>query len=158
MVVSSIYSSRKPNENGIWENQGDLDNEITVQNIIEQKSGWTLTKQQTTDPMDYIAFVSNQGRTKTVALVEMRARSMQHDKYNEMFFCKEKFIKLNQIAHALWIPALLFITFTDGIRWIDLTKVIRPKTTYGDRGKMAVKRATDNAPVVLLPINRMKVL
>ena len=144
--------------NGLRESAADLANEVMVQKIIEDKTGCRLIKQQTTDPMDYIAVRDLECSTKTVSLVEMRARSCPHTQYNELFFGRHKFIQLNQVAFALWIPVIFYVTFTDGIRWIDLTKVIRPEITYGNRGNPVSKRATDNEPVVLLPIKLMREL
>ena len=83
--------------NGLRESAADLANEVMVQKIIEDKTGVRLVKQQTTDPMDYIAVRDLESSTKTVSLVEMRARSCPHTQYDELFFGRHKFIQLNQV-------------------------------------------------------------
>jgi len=112
-----------------------------------------LVKQQKIDPMDYLAVKDG----KTVALVEMRKRKMNHDKYKDgIFFNKDKFDKLVGIANSWWIPAILMLTFDDGVFMVDLTKVVRPKIARGDRGNPDYKRENDNDPVVLIPCSAVR--
>jgi hypothetical protein len=147
------YKTRQPDENGLLEQECDLENERTVAGMVETRASWKLIKQQKIDPMDYLAVKDG----KTVALVEMRKRKMNHDKWPEgIFFNKDKFDKLVGIAWQWWIPAILMLTFDDGVFMVDLTKVIRPKVTRGDRGNPDHKRETDNDPVVLIPVNAVR--
>jgi hypothetical protein len=153
MTETPNYQDRQPDSSGLLEQECDLENERTVAHMVEMRGKWKLTKQEKLDPYDYLAAADG----KTVALVEMRKRQMNHDKYSEgVFFNKDKFDTLVGVANALWIPAMLMLTFDDGVFTVDLTKIIRPKIVRGDRGNPDYKRVTDNDPVVLIPINRLQ--
>ena len=147
------YQDRQPDADGMLEQECDLENERYVAGIVESYGKWKLIKQQKRDPFDYLA---NNG-TRTTALVEMRARKINHDKYSQgVFFNKDKFDKLVGAANALWIPAWLFLTFDDGVFMVDLTTLIRPEITRGDRGNPKYKRVTDNDWCILIPCKALE--
>ena len=146
------YHDRIPGPDGRMEEVIDLDTEALIAQMAHDKWNCELVKQQPLDPCDYFAVRGN----STIAWVEVRRRNVVSTKYKEIFMGYEKFTKLRTAAIALWLPMIFVVRFNDKMLWIDLTKLLRPKTTYASRGKMARSRATDNEKAILIPVSQMR--
>tara|TARA_R110002110_G_scaffold84817_1_gene220549 strand:- start:537 stop:983 length:447 start_codon:yes stop_codon:yes gene_type:complete len=133
----------------LYETSKDFENEKNIQNVIEEKTSWRLTKLPKRYYLDFLAFNSN-GNTE--AVIEVKRRHNNHDKYEDVILSLAKYMQGLEYATTLGVAFLFAVEFNDGyyIHFSSSDNLKHFKITMG--GRRDRQDPEDIEPVVHIPI------
>jgi hypothetical protein len=90
-----------------------------------------------------------------VAVVEIKARNVDSDRYPTVFLAARKWVALTLAAAELCVPALFVVGFHDGVFWLDLDDLAdlkRPRLA----GHAVPRCPNDLEPMHDVPVSAMR--
>lgn len=133
-----------------FSNQQDLEADDAAIVSMQEAWGCEIHRFGVLSPIDF--FATRHGRLS--AVIEHKSRSHDSTRFPTVFLNVRKWLSL-QLAHVgLGVPALFVVTFTDGMKWIDLAHVDATRAKIGGCASQ-VKARSDVEPVIEVVVSSM---
>ena len=131
--------------------QSDLDNELTLKKLLEDKWHCTLNELPHLYHVDFYA----ERDDKLVAWIEVKQRSINSYQYSTVFLNKDKKYRY-LVGLSFSEPAFFVVRWADGVtKFIDVSKVRDEWLSYGGENNRWESGANDYEPVYKIPIEEM---
>ena len=134
--------------------EADLDNERTIQKLLEDKWACTLHPLPHLYHVDFYAERDN----NLVAWIEVKQRNIDSTKYPTVFLNREKkFLHLKKLSFAQ--PAFFVVRWADQVtRFIEINKVREEWLSYGGENDRWGAGRNDYEYLYEIPINEMELV
>ena len=131
----------------IYENKVDYANEKNLAEYIEKQWQCIMQRQRKFAQFDFVALSGKEIK----AFIEMRHRTVSHNKYADCFISASKLIAAKALTDVCDVPCLFIVSWSDRIGYANLNQKF--KIEYSQQGWSRRNDPSDVEAIGLVPIS-----